>query len=447
MKRKIVLLITACIVTVAALAAIQSYFIYNTYKLKEREVTAAISQKLLSAETDGKLDTLNELWMTRAAEFIVAYKAGKKTREQFVYEIAQMSDSLSSLMPGHIKKERFLDYYDVSYSNYISSVVVLDKFKANDTVFKGRLLLFGNNTEDMKQIPASQSAWTGNTVDHLCNVTPYEFQVKTNRFYSIPNWEREVLWKMSGLLAFSIALFIIVIGLFYWSIKNLITQRKIADIKTDFINNITHEFQTPLAALDIAVSTLKKEGELSHEHLYNSLSIIDRQNQRMQKLFRQVAKASVGEEGLDISRAENLTATDVQHIIDDFKLSRPEANISFTADEGTAVHMDHFHLSTVLVNLLDNAVKYGADKIKVRLAMEDNRTQLMVSDNGRGIASKEKSAIFEKFYRVDKGNVHTTKGLGLGLFYVRQIVTAYNGSVTVTNEEGQGSTFTLAIPS
>lgn len=432
----------------AALAAIQGYFIYNTYQLKEREAKTLITQKLLDIETSGKLDSINKAWMKKTGKFVIDYTQGRVSKNDYLKLIRKTEDSLSAQMSRYMERRGLVDDYDVTYANYLTSAIVENSAtKELDTLCGGKVLLFSNNNEGAAEMKASESRWAETTTDISEDAEPYNFAVVTSRYYSITNWNSEVLYKMAGLLLFSVALLAMVIGLFYWSIKNLITQKKIADIKTDFINNITHEFQTPLAALDIAVKTLKKkDAELSEEHFYNSLSIIDRQNQRMQKLFGQVSEASVGAGEIDTSRVESISKEEIQQVIDDFAISRPQAIINFKADTTATLYIDRFHLATILNNLLDNAVKYGATIVDVSLEQNISSSGLRIKDNGRGIAPKDQPAIFDKFYRVNTGNVHNTKGLGLGLFYVKQIVTAYNGEISVSSDEGKGSIFTLSLP-
>ncbi|MCO6148200.1 sensor histidine kinase KdpD [Flavobacterium sp. NRK1] len=437
MKRKIAFLITGCIFTVMALAIIQGYFIYNTYLLRAKEANQAITQQLLKLETTGKLDTLNNTWMGKTRCFADLYYDKKVSKKDYIKLIKKTEDSLSKVISEYIKKERFFEGYDVTFANYLISVgIYTDDEKKADNLFSGKMLLFGNNPGQNPETQASQSTWHGDSEKK------FNFVVVTERYYSISNWEKEIFIKMSGLLIFSVVLLTFVVLLFYLSIKNLITQKKIADIKTDFINNITHEFQTPIAALDIAIKTLrKKEGDISAEHFNHSLDIIERQNVRMQKLFRQVSEASINEEIIP----DNILPSDcnsIKEVVTDFKLSYPSVQIECNAKPDTVLHIDKFHLATILVNLLDNAIKYGADSITVTLS----NGKLTVNDNGIGIPKKEQKAIFEKFYRIQKGDIHTTKGLGLGLYYVHQLIKAYNGTVTVNSEENKGAEFIISIP-
>lgn len=441
MKQKIAFLITGCIFTVAALAVIQGYFIYNTYLLNAKEANQTINSQLLDMETTGKLDTLNNVWMKKTRCFVDLYYDKKVTKEDYVKLIKKTEDSLSDVISKFIIKENFFEGYDVTFANYIVSAGLYkdDPEKANP-LFTGKMLLYGNNPDRHAETQASQSTWHGDSEKK------FNFVVVTERYYSIENWDRKIFIKMSGLLLFSVALLIFVVVLFYLSIKNLITQKKIADIKTDFVNNITHEFQTPLAALDIAVKTLrKKEGELTAEHINNSLDIIDRQNLRMQKLFSQVTGASLTDDTIVPVTAKGVGCTGIKEIVNDFALSH--STVALNCDSSLEVlHIDKLHITTILLNLLDNAVKYGADSIFITLEEQGGKSILIVKDNGIGIAPKEQKAVFEKFYRVEKGNIHNTKGLGLGLYYVQQIIKAYSGTITIISTEGSGSEFIIAIP-
>jgi K+-sensing histidine kinase KdpD len=271
--------------------------------------------------------------------------------------------------------------------------------------------------------------------------------LKTEQYYSFASWQKTILGQMAGLLLFSLVLMFFVVYLYYLSIKNLINQKRIADIKTDFVNNITHEFQTPLATMDIAIKTLqRKQDQMSNEEYKTTLSLLERQNSRLQKLFQQVANVSVNPVS-DVSSSIEISCTEIKEIIEDFRLSKPDILITCQQNQETIkLKIDRFHLNTILINLLDNAVKYGATEINIEMNSMDNNFLLSIKDNGKGISSKEHLAVFDKFYRVEKGNLHNTKGLGLGLFYVKQLVEAYRGNVKVISEENRGALFLISIP-
>ncbi len=416
--------------------------------LYAKEADHTIRQELLRLETSGKLDTLNSVWMKKTSIFMGRCSEGKATKKDYKELIKKTADSLSLLSKSIIEKNGFFGEYDVSYNNYLTQAVLYNGHGgAADTIFNGKLLLYGSNANAENQIPASQSTWDGSSVETGGTGNKSGFEVVSMRSYSIDNWQKQVLGKMMAMLVFSVGLIGLVIILFYWSIKNLITQKKIADMKTDFVNNITHEFQTPIAAMDIAVKTLMhKVQELTPEQFSGTLAIIGRQNQRMQKMVSQVTKASLSHENINTAHAEALTCTDVKEIVHDFMLSDTGVVINCDAEPGITLFIDRMHLCTVVHNLLDNAVKYGGSVIRIQIKKTDLHVLLTVTDNGIGIPQKEKLAIFDKFYRIEKGNIHTAKGLGLGLHYVREIAEAYKGSVAVTGNVGPGSTFTISLP-
>lgn len=436
------LLIGACIFTVVALAAIQGYFIYNTYQLIEKEVTASIKKQLTDLEDTDEWYDINAVWMRKTKSWVDDYTDGKASKQDFEKYLKSNRDSLIVAMKKYSKKLEKPGDYNIDYAIYVNSVVIKEKNQI-DSIYKGKMLVLANDTLKKNRIESSDGRWENN---YLHNGKEYTLTVRSNRYYGFDEWQQTILGKMSGLLIFSIILMAFVVYLYYLSLKNLISQKRIADIKTDFVNNITHEFQTPLATMDIAIKTLQRKNEQMNEaHYHNTLAMIERQNERLQKLFRQVTEASVTP--IVNKNSLNVSCDSIKEMIDDFKLSKPDVSIECLSPKETiTVSMDPFHLNTILLNLLDNAVKYGADVILIELKVNQGKFILLVKDNGKGIPFKEQASIFDKFYKVEKGNIHNAKGLGLGLFYCRQLVETYNGSIKVESEEGKGSQFIISIP-
>lgn len=454
MQSNILLLIIGCIFTVASLATIQAYLINNTYKLIKREVNEEVKKQLHELENTEHYQAIENAWMQKIGGFIARYNEKGASKSAFRVCIAKNSDSLSTAFSPLLSEKRIYDKYNIGYAVYVTNAVVQSKHKT-DTIFSGRLPAFSNNIKGKVEIPFTATTWQIDNIVSKKDYNPsidkikqYNGSVKVERSYSIENWQSAVLGRMVGLLSFSVVLFLFVVGLFYFSIKNLITQKKISDIKADFINNITHEFRTPLATMDIAVKTLqRKRTELTAEYFNDTLSLIERQNDRLQTLFTKVTEASVASNILSTDTDSGIQFNQISDMLADFSLSHPQTQINCHQNgENVTIMMNRFHLNTILVNLLDNAVKYGSSKIDINFEVISNECRITVKDNGLGILKKEQSIIFDKFYRINKGNVHNTKGLGLGLFYVRQIVESYRGTITVISTDGKGASFVISLP-
>ncbi|WP_417939122.1 sensor histidine kinase [Flavobacterium sp. RS13.1] len=449
-KKKIAYLIGACIFTVIALAAIQGYFIYNTYKLTEREVNTKIRKQITEMEDHPEFDAIKDSWMEQTAKLSEGYLYKKISKKEYLRLIQKNRNSLSEAMKRYMEKSKKPGDFEIGYSDYLTSLVIISDNKT-DSVYNGKLLIFDNKIKSNNEISSSTGKWQNTNESESDNPGSVKFKysllLKTEQFYSFASWQKTILGQMAGLLLFSVVLMFFVVYLYYLSIKNLINQKRIADIKTDFVNNITHEFQTPLATMDIAVKTLqRKRNQMSNSEYKTTLSLLNRQNSRLQKLFQQVANVSVNPVA-NISSSIEIGCSEIKEIIDDFRLSKPDILISCQQSQETIIlKMDRFHLNTILINLLDNAVKYGATQIDIEMNNIGDTFLLTIKDNGKGISPKEHASIFDKFYRVEKGNLHTTKGLGLGLFYVKQLVETYRGDVKVISEVNRGALFLISIP-
>lgn len=262
---------------------------------------------------------------------------------------------------------------------------------------------------------------------------------------------RSVSWVILAALLFTM----IIIAAFYLTVKTILTQKKLSEMKTDFINNMTHELRTPLATIAIAVDTLKNEKVLgSREHLLSIGQIIKAENNRMNVQVEQILQAAQ----LDINQV--LKDKDVMHVHDVLQKLEEKFSLQVAEKNATVVYamnaekdrvMGHpVHFVNMISNLIDNALKYAKDDIDpiIKLTTENvkNSIVLTIDDNGIGMKKETLSRIFDKFYRAHTGNVHNVKGFGLGLNYTRKMVEAHHGSISVQSELGKGSQFTISIP-
>ncbi len=235
--------------------------------------------------------------------------------------------------------------------------------------------------------------------------------------------------------------------------RNLRQQQKLARFKNDFISNITHELKTPIATVSVAIEALRDFGALDDRQLTEEyLEISANEMQRLSLLVDKVLKLSMFEnrqitlqqEAVDVAELARSVLSSMRLQFD----SKRARGAVATSGRNFTVNADRLHMTSVLVNLLDNALKYSRGTPEIGIAVTDHATHLeiRVSDNGMGIAKEYRHKIFEKFFRVPSGNHHNTKGYGLGLSYVAHIVQRHQGSITVESEENKGSTFSIRLP-
>ncbi len=265
-----------------------------------------------------------------------------------------------------------------------------------------------------------------------------------------PYLEANLLSQM-GIWGFSSAVTLVVIGFFGYTLFVILRQRRLSEVQKDFINNMAHEFKTPISTIAISAQVLRDPAiVLQPDRLANYATIIENENQRLrQQVDRVLQIAQMDKDDIGLKREE----VDVHSLIKEVTAGRSvglDATIllQLTA-KNACVTADRLHLSNVLHNLLDNAIKYCDKKPEVTVSTsnpDEHLIEVVVKDNGIGIAPDEKQKIFNKFYRVPTGNVHNVKGFGLGLSYVKEIVSRHKGQVRVESSPGQGSEFYLTLP-
>ena len=269
-----------------------------------------------------------------------------------------------------------------------------------------------------------------------------------------PGQTRYLLVQMSGMLIVSGALMLIIIIAFAVVIISIIRQKKLSELKNDFINNMTHEFKTPISTVSLACEVLNDpEVSKTDELVHSYIDIISQENKRLGVLAEKILQTAILEKGQLNLRKENIDL----HTIDTEVIRKISIKVqirdgSITTDFRAAnpvILADKVHLTNVINNLLDNANKYTPKRPEIRVSTVDreNGVLLSISDNGVGISKANQKKIFDKLYRVPTGDVHNVKGFGLGLSYVKLIVEKHDGTVSVESEPGKGSTFRIWIPS
>ncbi len=269
----------------------------------------------------------------------------------------------------------------------------------------------------------------------------------------IPDFKTQVwasmVWMLIGALVFTF----IIITAFAVTVQALLRQKKLSDIKNDFINNMTHEFKTPLATISLAVDALRNEKVLTQPEKMSYFSgIIKEENKRMNKHVETILQASLldkQELKLDMKKVH---ANDlIKNALNNYQLQikdkdgKVEINLEAQNDEIIA---DKAHFTNLLSNLIDNAIKYSKENLVLRIATANygKYLQIKIQDNGIGMNKETVKRVFEKFYRAHTGNIHNVKGFGLGMSYVKTVIDVHKGRIKVESTPGKGSCFTVEMP-
>ena len=262
-----------------------------------------------------------------------------------------------------------------------------------------------------------------------------------------------VLKSMWLMVACSIIFTLIILLTFASTIHYMLKQKKLSEMKNDFINNMTHEFKTPISTISLAVDSITHPKIIGDEKQINHYAdIIRKENLRMNKQVESVLTTALGERNeLDFDKIEVDVNELIQKIPARMKLQLEAHNASLIltlTDEKIMLLADEMHLQNAICNLIDNSIKYNENnpEITIDTNLVNGFCEIKITDNGIGMSSETQKKVFDKFYRVEKGNIHTTKGFGIGLSYVKTIVDAHKGLVALKSKLKQGTIITINIP-
>jgi two-component system phosphate regulon sensor histidine kinase PhoR len=267
-----------------------------------------------------------------------------------------------------------------------------------------------------------------------------------------PNREAHLINSM-GIWSFSSIVLLLVIIFFAYTLFVILKQKRLSEIQKDFINNMTHEFKTPISTIAVSTEVLKDPAILNQpERLLNYTAIIEKENARLKQHVERVLQvARLDKEDFGLKKENADVHQLIQEAVKNASLTLHERQGKITVDLQASDHqlaVDKLHLTNVIQNLIDNAIKYckTIPEITIKTTNELKRLVITVEDNGIGISAENQKRIFQKFFRVPTGNVHDVKGFGLGLSYVKTIVDVHGGNIRVQSELGKGSAFKITLP-
>ncbi len=292
--------------------------------------------------------------------------------------------------------------------------------------------------------------------------SPYRYSfspigvVSSGQFFillAFPNTELFLQSNTDIYLYMSVFLLFVIALMFFISLRTMAAQRKLDQMKTEFINNMTHEIKTPISTIGLACEMLRDNTVSQDADTRNNfVGIIADENQRMRVLVETILQsAKMANKNFSITLKEVNINSVVTTVLQSFSLTianRGGAIETHLDAEPDTVDADELHLTNMIYNLVDNAIKYSKEtpRIEVGTSRTADAMVLYVRDHGIGIAKENQKRVFEKFYRVSTGNVHNVKGFGIGLNYVAQVVRLHHGHIALESELGVGSTFTVTLP-
>ncbi|HEU4553440.1 MAG TPA: HAMP domain-containing sensor histidine kinase [Chitinophaga sp.] len=351
------------------------------------------------------------------------------------------TDEVQQLVDSTMRKQKLdpsVDFAIIGRSTLNDKVIV----KLQSPHFSDHMDLANKDTTQysIQTVPLVSS------LDLLDDRTELLYIIFPNNNLALLRW---LGWVIAGCVLFTL----IIVTAFALTIRTLLNQKKLSEIKSDFINNMTHELKTPLATISLAIDAIGNHKVMENREKIQYFSgIIKEENKRMNKQVESILQSALLEKN---EIGLNLQVLDVheiiQHTVDNLQLQLASRNgrVELRLDAiNPIIKADDVHFSNVIFNLLDNAIKYSRQNLEVMISTYNTRKSIVItiSDNGIGMSRDTISRIFEKFYRAHTGNVHNVKGFGLGLSYVKAIVDAHKGKIKVDSALGKGSKFTLEFP-
>ncbi len=270
---------------------------------------------------------------------------------------------------------------------------------------------------------------------------------------TFPQKKRFLFSELIGICILSIVFTLIIIIAYSSALNQLIRHRQISEIKTDFINNMTHEFKTPIATINLALDAIKNPKIIDDkDKVLRYLQMIKDENKRMHAQVENVLRISkLEKKELDITKESNNIHNIIEDAIEHVNLIVEDRNGKITTHLNatrSSVLLNEVHFTNVIVNILDNAIKYSPEEPIIDILTENVKEFIIIKikDKGSGMSKVAQKRIFEKFYREHTGDVHNVKGHGLGLAYVKRIIDDHNSEIFVESEKGRGSTFIIKVP-
>jgi len=421
------------------------------YKLLSQEAMEQLNRMSQNDPFENALNFLNDYSrqvMTTEIQNVKNDEDLTRLKEEIMRDVNKILTELENLSPylkGYFNKQGFESDFSIKIEvNFLRLIDFEKRFDvyANPQMFAGPPVSSANVTKDTR---------SKILVNRFFREDNY-YRIAFDYYVDISGKQRMVLRDMALYLALSIFSIIVVMIIFYITYHNLMEEKRLSNLKTDFINNMTHEIKTPLSTITVAGKTLEMEQIRTNENkVLETARLIHKQSVHLNQLINLILEISMWERTQFQLDKKEVDLRELMHdIVESFRTAQNN-NVQIIENYGfdtLKTKLDVVYFTTMLNNLLSNAVKYSDKEPVIKVEGQVNKENIVISvtDNGIGISKQDQKHIFDKFYRVSHGNIHKVKGLGLGLYYVKRIAEAHGGTVTVSSKPGEGSCFTVTIP-
>ncbi|WP_420147884.1 sensor histidine kinase [Spirosoma sp.] len=403
------LLVVLSVLSIIGILAVQAIWVRNAYALRERQFRQ--SAFIALQDVADEVAKLNRFTLNR-------YAVTQLSPDYFIVNTDAPIDptTLETFIQRSLQAHNLITDYEYGIYNCETDRMVYGAYVSTNG-------LAGSKTRNLPKFPRYT----------------YYFGIR------FPNQTAFVTGQLSGLL-WSTSAVLLVVLFFGYTLVLVLRQRRLTEVQRDFINNITHELQTPVSTIRIASDVLQTDTITQQpDRLKQYVRILGEESRRLQKQINSVLQLARSQRtGFEFNRVD-IDIHELMNLAAD--TFAPYVRLDLVAT-GSCLYADRYHLETVLNNLIDNALKY-CDKspcVVLHTRTENNQLIWSVGDNGIGIAPEHQKAIFRQFFRVSSGRTHNVKGFGLGLYYVRQVVRAHNWKLVLSSKPGEGSTFQIICP-
>ena len=436
MKKIFPIITVLTLLSLLGLIFFQLLWIKSAREIKEQQLSENISRA--TAESAEKLMMENNILPNNKKSDLL-FPADKRPLEFFKHSVLQRfsKEEINDIIRNALNENLMSN---VSFEFAIVQNSIMGEEIRSENFFKYALDTVNNFQHVIPLVAASGG--------NMENMSKEEFLVVI-----VPHEQslvlKEILWFIIGSILFTV----IITTAFYLTIRSLLKQKKLSEIKSDFINNMTHEFKTPLATISLAVDALKNEKVSGDKEKTNYFTgVIKEENKRMNKQVEAILQAALLDKKEVQLNLKKYPAHELINIaVNNMRLPVQEkgGQLQINLDAKNQLIMaDEVHFINFVNNLLDNAVKYSKENPVIKLTTSNaaNQFKIKIEDDGIGMNKETLSRIFEKFYRAHTGNIHNVKGFGLGLSYVKTMVNAHKGTIKAESTLGKGSSFTISIP-